>query len=98
MGIAKFIVAVMLTTAAVAHADSPSSVAATQGIKPSTVSDNGGFDFGNRDSGKHAGWCKGLGHIATPGLNASGHRNHTACDVEDPSYCRKNPDDPACEN
>lgn len=66
-----------------AYAASPSSIAASGGIKPSTVSDNGGFDFAARDNGAHAGWCKGQGHLALPGNSASGHRNHSNCEVDD---------------
>jgi hypothetical protein len=63
------------------HAASPSSVAAGNGINPSTVYGNGGFDFNARDNGGHLGWCKGKGHLAPPGNQASGHRNHWECDT-----------------
>jgi len=93
-----YVFASLLCAASLAQADSPSSIAASEDTNPSTVSDNGGFVFGERDNGKHTGWCTGIGHLAAPGLNASGHRNHKGCDVEDPTYCRNNPDDPACES
>lgn len=63
-------------------ADSPSSTAAQSGVNPSTVTDNGNFDFGARDNGEHEGWCKGEGHQvgAEPGANGKGHRNHWNCE------------------
>lgn len=73
----------LLALAPAAYAASPSSVAAASGINPSSVYDNGGFDFGARDNGKHTGWCKGQGHLAPPGNAASGHRNHWNCDSDD---------------
>lgn len=92
----NYLLAALLCAAPLAHASSPSSVAAKQGVNPSTVSSNGGFDFKARDNGKHTGWCKGNGHIEAPGNKASGHRNHWECVAEDVDYCVANPDDPAC--
>ena len=96
MNTRNFLLIVLLCTAPLAHAASPSSVAANNGIKPSTISTNGGFDFKVRDEGKHNGWCKGNGHLAAPGNQASGHRNHWDCNTEDIDYCTANPDDVEC--
>lgn len=70
---------VLLGFAPAIYADSPSSVAARNGVKPSTVDSNGGFDFTARDKGEHKGWCKGQGHLSAPGKKGSGHRNHSHC-------------------
>lgn len=70
----------LMALAPATFAASPSSVAARNGANPSTVSDNGGFDFTARDKGGHLGWCKGQGHLVPPGNQASGHRNHSHCD------------------
>ena len=76
------LLAALLVLAPAAYAGSPSSVAAMDGTNPSTVSGNGGFDFGARDKGQHTGWCKGQGHLVAPGNSASGHRNHWDCDTD----------------
>lgn len=77
------LLAVLLGFAPAIYADSPSSVAAKSGVKPSTVNSNGGFDFKDRDNGKHKGWCKGQGHLSAPGNKGSGHRNHSHCEEDD---------------
>lgn len=79
----RMLLAGLLALAPAVYAASPSSVAATGGINPASVYDNGGFDFNARDNGKHTGWCKGQGHLVAPGNAASGHRNHWSCDSGD---------------
>lgn len=97
MQIKNILAIAALCVVPLSHAASPSSVAAKQGIKPSTVNSNGGFNFQNRDSGKHVGWCKGVGHLEDPGKSATGHRNHWECEPEEEvDYCTANPDDPNC--
>lgn len=77
------LMALLFASSSAVQAASPSSVAAQNGTKPSTVNTNGGFDFKARDNGAHLGWCKGQGHLVPPGNAASGHRNHWDCDSDD---------------
>lgn len=76
----SLLMALLFAFAAVAQAGSPSSVYTKNGVKPSTMNTNGGFDFAARDTGNHTGWCKGNGHLYPPGNLASGHRNHWDCE------------------
>ena len=70
----------LLALASASYADSPSSVAARDGVRPSTVTGSGNFDFDARDNGRHSGWDKGKGHEDREGHRGGGHRNHDCND------------------
>jgi hypothetical protein len=78
----SLLLAALLALVSTSHAGSSSSTAAASGVNPSSVTENGGFDFDSRDSGVHLGWRKGQGHLAPAGNGASGHRNHPHCDSD----------------
>lgn len=79
MKIKSLFAAALLALASGSYADSPSSVAARDGINPSTVRGSGGFDFQSRDNGRHTGWDRGEGHSDREHGEGGGHRNHD-CD------------------
>lgn len=72
--------AILITLASASYADSPSSVAAREGVNPSTVKGSGDFDFSSRDNGRHSGWDKGEGHSERENGKGGGHRNHDCND------------------
>ena len=77
----------LLALASASFADSPSSVAARDGVRPSTVKGSGDFDFGARDNGRHSGWKKGDGHEKhNEDAKGGGHRNHD-CNDDGPLSC-----------